>query len=63
MFVRFVVARLLINDLDVSAFEAYRSILGLIWGETMSRDVLFLFPSKSFVTSLNRRIQVSYEVY
>jgi hypothetical protein len=53
VFVRFVVACFLVDNLDVSAFKAYCSVFG-IWGETMSGNVLFFFPSKSFVTSLNR---------
>src|ERR1700722_11097518 len=59
VYVRFVVACLLVDDRKIIAFEAYLPVM-CSWGETMTRD-LFFSPSKSVITSLNRHIQVSYK--
>ena len=57
---RFSVLGFLVEDRKIFTSEAYLPVVIWIGGETMTRDVLFFSPSKSFVASLNGHTQVSY---
>jgi len=57
IFVRLLVAGLLVDDRKIHAFEVYCPVVGCIRGETMTLDVFFS-SSKSVVTYRHDRQQV-----
>ena len=60
IYVLFVVFCFLVVDRKIIAFEEYRPVVGIIWGETMSRDFFFI-PSESCVALLNDARLVSHK--